>query len=155
MNADPRVMEYFRRPLTPEESGAAITRIETGFAQHGFGWWALEIPGVAEFAGFVGLSVPSFETHFTPCVETGWRLAFDYWGQGYDTEAATAALAFGFDVVHLREVVAFTATANDRSRRVMEKIGMTRNPADDFDYPGMPEDHPLRRHVLYRVSRES
>src|SRR5947207_2634364 len=135
MNADPRVMEYFQRTLSREESAHSIKKIQAGFEQHGFGWWAVEITGVAPFAGFVGLSVPSFQTHFTPCVETGWRFAFEYWNQGYATEAARGVLAFGFQTLRLPEVVAFTAPSNRRSRRVMEKLGMTYDPADDFDYP--------------------
>lgn len=153
MNADPRVMQYFQRTLTREESAGFIGKMEAGFEQNGFGWWAVEIPGVTQFAGFAGLSVPQFKTHFTPCVETGWRLAFEYWNHGYATEAARAALAFAFEQIQLTEIVAFTVPANIRSRRVMEKLGMTYNPADDFDYPTIPEGHPLRRHVLYRVRR--
>jgi RimJ/RimL family protein N-acetyltransferase len=108
------------------------------------------VPGLAPFIGFVGLSVPRFEAHFTPCVEIGWRLAYEYWGRGYATEAARAVLDFGFQQLALREIVSFTTTANLRSRAVMERIGMTRTPADDFDNPGVPAGHALRRHVLYR-----
>jgi len=151
MNADPRVMEYFERTVPLNENLKLVEKIERGFAEHGFGWWAVEIPGVTSFAGFTGISVPEFKTHFTPCVETGWRFAFDYWNQGYATEAARAALAFGFEQIGLSEIVAFTATANVRSRRVMEKLDMTYNPADDFDHPSISEGHPLRRHVLYRI----
>jgi RimJ/RimL family protein N-acetyltransferase len=111
------------------------------------------VPGVADFIGFVGLSVPTFEAHFTPCVEIGWRLAQEHWGQGYATEAARAAIDFGFQKFELSEIVSFTVPDNLRSRAVMERIGMTRSPADDFDHPALPENHPLRRHVLYRKSR--
>jgi RimJ/RimL family protein N-acetyltransferase len=151
MNADPEVMEYFPSVLSREESEAAVDWIAAHFERHGFGLWALEVPGVTPFAGFVGLAVPFFETAFTPCVEIGWRLAQPYWGQGYATEAARAALAFGFEEVHLQEVVSFTVPANVRSRRVMEKLGMTHDPRDDFEHPRVPEGHPLRRHVLYRT----
>lgn len=154
LNADPVVMEHFPSTLSREESDAFARRIEDHFDRYGFGLWALEIPGVAPFAGFVGLSVPGFEAHFTPCVEIGWRLAAGSWGKGYATEAARAVLAFGFERLSLAEIVSFTAPANERSRRVMERIGMTRNPADDFDHPRLPEGHPLRRHVLYRVARK-
>jgi RimJ/RimL family protein N-acetyltransferase len=112
----------------------------------------VEVRGGAAFAGFVGLSVPRFEAHFAPCVEIGWRLAAQHWGHGYATEGARAALAFGFGTLGLEEIVAFTAPRNVRSRRVMEKIGMTYDPADDFDHPLLPEGHPLRRHVLYRIA---
>jgi RimJ/RimL family protein N-acetyltransferase len=150
LNADSRVMEHFPAVLTPEESGV-LAVIERHFEQHGFGLWAVEIPGVASFAGFVGLAVPRFEAHFTPCVEVGWRLAADHWGCGYATEGALAALAFGFEKVGLSEIVSFTVPENQRSRRVMDRIGMAHNPADDFDHPGLPG--PRRRHVLYRISR--
>jgi RimJ/RimL family protein N-acetyltransferase len=109
--------------------------------------------GSTSFAGFVGLSTPRFDAHFTPCIEIGWRLALDYWGHGYATEAARAALAFGFSEAGLDEIVALTVPDNIRSRRVMEKIGMTHNPADDFDHPNVAEGNPRRRHVLYRIGR--
>ena len=153
LNADPRVMEFFPATLSRAESDAVAERIREGLAARGFGFWAVEVPGVTPFAGFVGLSVPRFEAHFTPCVEIGWRLAREHWGRGYATEGARAALDFGFGELGLAEVVAFTVPANARSRAVMEKLGMTHDPADDFDHPSVPEGHPLRRHVLYRVRR--
>jgi ribosomal-protein-alanine N-acetyltransferase len=161
INADPRVMEYFPAVLTRAESDALVDRIERHFDEHGFGLWAVEIPGVVACAGFVGLAVPQFRAHFTPCVEAGWRLAAGHWGKGYATEAAMAALAFGFDDVGLSEIVSFTVAENLRSRGVMERIGMIHDPAEDFDHPafatgtsaplrrGKPD---LRRHVLYRIS---
>ncbi|HEX4561896.1 MAG TPA: GNAT family N-acetyltransferase [Gemmatimonadales bacterium] len=153
LNADPRVMEYLPRPLDRAESDARAARIRAHFARHGFGLWAVEVPGVADFIGFVGLSVPDFEAHFTPCIEVGWRLAHEHWGQGYATEAARAALDFGFRRLALEEIVSSTVPANRRSRSVMERVGMTRTAADDFDHPVLPEEHPLRRHVLYRAIR--
>lgn len=150
MNGDARVMAYFPAPLSAAESDALAMHIEAGFQQRGFGFWAVEIPSVTTFAGFIGLSVPQFETHFTPCVEIGWRLAAEHWNHGYATEGAQAALAFGFDTLQLNEIVAFTAVGNVRSRRVMEKIGMSHDAGDDFDHPSVPDSHPLRRHVLYR-----
>jgi len=153
LNADPQVMEYFPKALTRAESDAVAGRIREHFARHGFGFWAVEAPGVADLIGFVGLGVPSFEAHFTPCVEMGWRLARQYWGRGYATEAATAALAFGFETLALSEIVAFTVPANIASRRVMGRLGMRRSPDDDFDHPSLPEGHPLRPHVLYRLRR--
>ena len=151
LNADPAVMEWYPQRLDREETRAMIGRIEAGFERHGFGLWAVEVPGVAEFVGYVGLSVPGYETAFTPCVEVGWRLASAHWGQGYATEAARAALAYGFETLGLREIVSFTVPANVRSRAVMERLGMRRDPAEDFDHPLLPEGHPLRRHVLYRT----
>ena len=151
LNADTQVMEHFPRPLPREESDALVERAEEHFARHGFGPWAVEIVGGYSFAGFVGLSIPRFEAPFTPCVEVGWRLAREHWGRGYATEGARAALAFGFERLGLEEIVSFTVPGNVRSRRVMEKLGMATDPADDFDHPALPEGHPLRRHVLYRV----
>ncbi|MBX7097831.1 MAG: GNAT family N-acetyltransferase [Myxococcaceae bacterium] len=153
LNADPAVMEHFPACLTRAESDALAARIRTRLAARGFGLWALELPGVATFAGFVGLTVPIFEAHFTPCVEIGWRLARVHWGHGYAQEAARAALAFGFDVLDLPEVVALTVPGNARSRRVMEALGMRHDVADDFDHPSLPAGHPLQRHVLYRKRR--
>jgi ribosomal-protein-alanine N-acetyltransferase len=153
LNADPRVLEFLPGPLSREESDARADRIQAHFERHGFGLWAAEIPGVTRFAGFVGLSVPPFETAFTPCVEIGWRLDADHWNRGYATEGARAALEFGFGSLGLREVVSFTVPPNVRSRRVMEKIGMTHSPDEDFDHPLLPEGHRLRRHVLYRLRR--
>jgi len=153
LNLDPAVMEHFPAPISRTESDALADRIETHFDRHGFGLWAVEIPGVSPFAGYVGLSIPSFQAHFTPAVEVGWRLARDCWGQGYATEGARAALGFAFERLGLKEIVSFTVPANLRSRRVMERIGMTHTPSDDFDHPLLAENHPLRRHVLYRIKR--
>jgi RimJ/RimL family protein N-acetyltransferase len=155
MNADPAVMEFFPTCLSRSESDAAVDWIEDHFRQHGFGIFAVELLSEQAFIGFTGLSVPRFEAHFTPCVEIGWRLAKAYWGRGLATEAARAALAHGFDVIGLKEIVSFTTTANVRSRSVMQKLGMKHDPADDFDHPGLPEGHPLRRHVLYRLSAKA
>jgi len=153
LNADPQVMEFFPKVLTRAESDAVAGRIRDHFVRHGFGLWAVEAPGAADFVGFVGLAVPSFEAHFTPCVEIGWRLAREHWGHGYATEAATAALAFGFGDRALEEIVAFTVPANIPSRRVMGRLGMRRLPADDFEHPAIAAGHPLRSHVLYRLRR--
>jgi len=153
LNADPRVMAHFPKCLDRAESDALVGRFRDHVERRGFGWWAVEAPGIAGFVGFVGLSVPSFQAHFTPCVEIGWRLAAAYWGRGYAIEAARATLRFGFDDVGLEEIVSFTVPANLPSRRVMERLGMTRDPADDFEHPNLPAGDPLRRHVLYRLRR--
>jgi RimJ/RimL family protein N-acetyltransferase len=155
LNADPLVMHYLPSTLSPEESGRLADRIEAAFLRHGFGLWAVEIPEVAAFAGFIGFSVPTFRAHFTPCVEIGWRLAAEHWGRGYATEGAHAALLCGFETLKLAEIVSFTAAANLPSRRVMEKIGMTHHPDDDFDHPALPPHHRLSRHVLYRAARST
>jgi len=151
MNADPAVMEHFPELLSSRQSDELVERIESGFAEHGFGLWALEVRETEEFIGFAGLAVPSFDAHFTPAVEVGWRLARSAWRNGYATEAARAAVCFGFEEVGLEEIVSFTVPANRRSRAVMERIGMSRDPADDFDHPGLPVGHPQRPHVLYRI----
>ncbi len=152
MNSDPEVMKYFPAMLTREESDRLVDNVDEHFVVHGFGPWVLEIPNVVRFAGFVGLSVPRFVAPFTPCVEIGWRLARPFWGHGYVTEAARAALVFGFDELKLSEIVSFTVPTNLRSRRVMERLGMSHDERDDFEHPSLPEAHPLRRHVLYRKS---
>jgi RimJ/RimL family protein N-acetyltransferase len=153
LNADPRVMEYFPRTLTGEESGRQAAVVTEHIRKHGFGFWAVEAIGIADFVGFVGISIPTFQAHFTPCVEIGWRLAFDHWNHGYATEAARAALDCGFRRLGLEEIVAFTVPGNRRSIGVMQRLGMTRSPAEDFDHPRLPPGHPLRRHVLYRLRR--
>jgi len=153
LNADPLVMEHFPRTLSREESDAMIGRIEGDFEQNGFGLWAVEVRQVAPFVGFVGLSVPRFKAHFTPCVEIGWRIAAGYWNRGYASEAARGALAFGFETLKLEKIVAFTVPGNLPSRRVMEKIGMAHNDSDDFDHPLLPAGHPLSRHMLYTIAR--
>ena len=151
MSRDPAVMEFlYPGPLSREDSDAAMDRILGHFRLRGFGFWVVEIPSVTSFAGAVGLAVPRFEASFTPCVEVGWRLARSYWGRGYATEAAAVAMSHGFARLGLDEIVAMTVPANVRSQRVMEKLGMNRDPRDDFDHPMVPAGHPLRRHVLYR-----
>ena len=153
MNADARVMEFFPACLGQPESDATAQRIDEHFDEHGYSFWAVEAAGVSTFTGIAGLVVPQFESHFTPCVEIGWRFAHEFWGRGYASEAARALLEFGFERAGLDEIVSLTVPTNERSRRVMERIGMTRNPADDFDHPNLTEGDPLRRHVLYRLSK--
>jgi RimJ/RimL family protein N-acetyltransferase len=135
-------------------SDALAARIFSEFETVGYGRWAVEVPGVAPFIGFVGISAPSFEAHFTPAIEIGWRLAFDHWGKGYATEGARAVLDFGFNEAGLDEIVSFTAASNTRSRAVMERLGMHRDPKDDFGHERLGKAHPLYHHVLYRLRRE-
>jgi len=153
MNADPRVMEYFPSTLSRAESDAFAARIREHLAKHGFSFWVVESRADGAFLGLTGLLRPRFVAHFTPCVEVGWRFAAAHWEKGYATEAAKAALRFGFDRLELAEIVAYTVPQNRRSRRVMEKLGMSHSSADDFDHPALPEHHQLRRHVLYRILR--
>jgi ribosomal-protein-alanine N-acetyltransferase len=153
LNADPVVMEHFPHVLTRAESDAFVDRIEAGLEERGYGLWAVEVPGVAAFIGFVGLNPAIFEAHFTPALEVGWRIDQPYWGAGYATEGGRAALAFAFEELGEQEVVSFTSVGHTRSRAVMERLGMTRDPADDFEHPNVPEGHPIRPHVLYRIDR--
>lgn len=145
-------MRHFPKALTRAESDAQAERIRSAIRSRGWGFWAVECPGVADFMGFTGLSVPGFEAPFMPCVEIGWRFARRYWGQGYASEAARAALDYGFSALGLPEIVAFTSVNNVRSIAVMRRIEMTNDPADDFLHPLLPEGHPVRPHVLFRVT---
>lgn len=155
LNADPEVMRHFPRLLTREESDALADRIMTRMVERGWGSFAVEVKGGDPFIGFVGPNVPSYEIPCGPCVEVGWRLARTAWGRGYATEAARAAVGFAFERLGLAEVVSFTVPGNTRSRAVMERLGMTRDPADDFDHPLIAAGHPLCRHVLYRLGADA
>ena len=154
MNADPAVVEHLLGPMTRERSDDLIDRIERHWDEHGWGLWAVEIPDAAPFVGYVGLWPADYVE--PGMVEVGWRLARPYWGCGYASEAARAALEYGFTDVGLAEIVSFTVPRNERSWRVMERIGLIRDPSGDFDHPRVdPVAHPhLVRHVLYRLSRE-
>jgi RimJ/RimL family protein N-acetyltransferase len=151
MNADQRVMEFFPAPLKREQSDELMVRIRSNMARDGFGLYAVEVRATRAFIGFTGLAVPTFSAPFTPATEIGWRLARQVWGQGYATEAAAAVRDHTFGALGLDALVSFTSQQNHRSRRVMEKIGMTRDPADDFIHPGLPSGHRLASHVLYRI----
>ncbi len=154
LNDDPAVMEHFPTHLTREQSDAMVGRI-TGFLdEHGWGLWAVEVAQTGQFIGFTGLSVPRFEAPFTPCVEVGWRLARSAWGHGYATEAARASVAHGFGPLGLEEIVAMVVPDNVRSQAVMRRLGMTRDEEADFDHPLVPEGSPVRRHRLYRLTRD-
>lgn len=154
MNADPVVMEHFVATYDRARSDAAVDRIRERWAADGYGLWALERIDTGELIGYSGLSPAEFEAPFTPAVEVGWRLAPGHWGHGFATEAARASLRFGFETVGLPEIVSFTAVGNVRSRRVMERIGLRRDPTGDFEHPAVPVGHPVRPHVFYRLSRE-
>lgn len=151
MNSDPKVMEFMPGCLSRVESDLLVDRIGEYFREHGFGLYAVELRGERQFIGYVGLAMPTFEAHFTPCVEIGWRLAASAWGKGLATEGARAVVQEAFEKLGLKGLVSFTVPANIRSRRVMEKLGMSYNPAENFDHPRLPNGHPLRRHVLHRL----
>lgn len=150
LNADPQVMAYFPHQLTSAESDALADRCEAQIRERGWGFWAAELKASGAFIGFVGLNVPSAPLPFAPCVEIGWRLASRYWGHGLATEAARAALQMGFGPLGFPEIVSFTAVTNQRSRAVMERLGMRES--GYFEHPGLPASHALRGHVLYRLT---
>lgn len=152
LNADPQVMAFMPALLTRESSDLLMDRIKKHFQEHNVGLFAAEIRQSQTFIGFIGLSTPSFTAPFMPAYEIGWRLDSRYWGQGLATEGAREVLRFGTEDLGLGSVASFTVPANMRSRRVMERLGMTHDPRDDFDHPNLPEGHPLRRHVLYRFT---
>jgi len=149
-NAEPEVMRFLGGPLNRDESDAYVRRAEAHHAAHGFCKWAVEAPGIAPFIGAVGLSHVAFDASFTPAVEIAWRLHKRYWGQGYATEAARAAIQDGFTRLRLVQIVALTTLGNLPSQHVMQRLGMTRD--IEFDHPRYPPDHPLCRHVLYRLA---
>jgi 3-dehydroquinate dehydratase/shikimate dehydrogenase len=151
LNADPRVMQYFQGLKSRQESDQSVQLMSQHINRCGWGFWAVCLIQTGEFIGFIGLEDVYFKAPFTPAVEIGWRLAFDYWGKGYATEGALASLQYGFETLKLEEIVSFTAVQNMRSRAVMGRIGMTHDPKDDFDDPKLPEGHCLRRDVLYRL----
>lgn len=158
LNADPEVMAFIGEPRTRAQTETMVDTVRRHATDHGFGLWAIEVKAGAGrepsgCIGFAGLNVPTFEAPFMPCVEAVWRLARRYWGAGYATEAARAAVADGFDRFGFDEIVAFTAVGNARSRAVMARLGMDRDAAADFDHPALPVGHPLRRHALYRLRR--
>lgn len=154
LNADPRVMEHFPAPLDRRESDALAAWTAEAVERQGWGRWALEVVETGAFIGFTGLAHPTFDAHFTPTIEISWRLAHHAWGRGYATEAATAALTFAFDGLGVDEVVSYTATVNHRSSAVMERLGMSHDPDDDFDHPLLEQGHRLCRHLLYRLPAE-
>ncbi|MGC9992393.1 MAG: GNAT family N-acetyltransferase [Candidatus Cybelea sp.] len=151
MNADPRVTEFFPSASTRERSESMAEHFRRELESSGYGWWVVEVRGGAPFAGVVCLQDVPFQAPFTPTREIGWRFLPEMWGHGYATEGARSALEHAFGVLGWDEVVAMTAVKNVRSQRVMQRLGMTRDPNDDFDHPKAGEGHPLRRHVLYRL----
>jgi len=148
MNADPEVMRYFPRIQTWEESKESMQRQRTLLDQRGWGWWVVEVEG--KFAGFTGLAVPRFSAPFTPCIEIGWRFRREYWGRSIAFAAARAAEAYAFKELKLPEMLTFTAAINSPSRRLMERLGYQRNPAEDFLHPSLAQDCLICLHVLYR-----
>jgi len=154
INADPRVMEFYPQVLTRQESDALAEKFQREFAERGYGFWVVEVPGFADFIGYVGLNYWNLEMAFSPCIDVGWRLGSQYWGCGFATEAAKAALRFGFEVRKFEEIVSMATVGNVRSHRVMERLGMKSNPMDQFEHPKLPKGHPLSLRTLYRLKRE-
>jgi RimJ/RimL family protein N-acetyltransferase len=153
INSDLRVTELLAGALSHDQSDEMIGRLERHFEQHGFGMYAVELRESSRLIGALGLYTPTFEAPFLPAVEIAWRLAAANWGQGLATEGAREVVRHAFEEIHLKELVAFTVPANVRSWRVMERIGMTRDPGCDFEHPVFPPGHALRPHLLYRLSR--
>ncbi len=154
LNADPKVMEFYQSTLTRVESDALAEKIQHDYAHRSYGFWAIEVPGVADFIGYVGLNYWDLEMSFAPCIDIGWRLDSSYWGHGYATEGAQEALRYGFETLQIEEIVSMATTGNHRSHRVMERLGMHHNPQENFRHPKVPIDHPLSLRVLYRLARE-
>ncbi|MGV8894153.1 MAG: GNAT family N-acetyltransferase [Burkholderiaceae bacterium] len=150
LNSDSKVMDFFPSLLTRAESDAIADRCQSLIEERGWGFWAAECKTTREFIGFVGLHTPSVELPFSPCIEIGWRLAFQHWGKGFATEAASEAIRIGFQTLELREIVSFTTLGNHRSRAVMERLGMRES--GTFEHPHVPRSTGLRQHVLYRLS---
>ena len=150
LNSDPRVCEFLPNILTYEETVTSVTKIESHFKEYGFGLFAVELISTKTFIGFVGLKYFSFDSHFTPSVELAWRLSWKNWGHGLATEAAQKVTQYGFEMLGLPEILAITAKRNQRSRRVMEKLGMFTNEDENFLHPQLEHNHPLSEHVLYR-----
>ena len=153
INQDPKVMEYFPNLQSLETTTDFVNKAKQHFDQHGYCLYACAKKESNNFIGFIGLSHVDFKVHFTPAVEIGWRLAYKHWGQGIATEGAKAVLDDAFQRLKIPEIVSFTAVGNARSIRVMQKIGLHHDPQDDFDHPCLDEESPLRRHVLYRLTR--
>lgn len=151
INADKKVMEFFPSTLSSEESNALAEKIQKELQEKNYGLWAVEVKDIAPFIGFIGLHYQDFPSSFTPCIEIGWRIAYEHWGKGYAFEAGSKVAEYAFNVLNLDEIVSLTSVINTRSRRLMEKLGMIYNPEDDFNHAKLPEGHPLRPHVLYRL----
>lgn len=153
INADPIVMQYYPNVLSTVESNAMADRIESLFTAKGWGFWAVEHINDQRFIGFVGLHEPNYKLPVTPCVEIGWRLAKEYWGYGYATEAASACLAVAFETLDLPQVYSFASVTNKKSQAVMQRLGMV-NTQINFEHPMIPDNHPLREHVLYKIDKQ-
>lgn len=152
INQDPKVIEFLQGPLTMEQVYDYITAANNHWDKHGYTLWATELKATGEFMGFMGLNYIDWEAHFTPAIEIGWRLGSQYWGKGYATEGAKASLEYGFEQCGLKEIVSLSVPANVRSIHVMEKIGMRRDLNGDFAHPKLHPEHPLSKHILYRVT---
>jgi len=152
LNSDPHVTRYFPRTFSEQESKGFVAVMSSMIDEHGWGFWAAELKSSKEFIGFVGLNSPRPIMPFSPCIEVGWRLLKQHWGNGYATEAGKLSLAYAFDHLEVNEVVSFTTESNFKSRKVMERLGME-NTGNNFKYPDLPIEHPLSEHVLYKISR--
>lgn len=152
INSDKKVMEFIPGTISREESDDMVRSYQEEWKQRNHGRWAVEAPGIADFIGYVGLHYTDFKANFTPCIEIGWRLGSEFWGKGFATEAAVAALDYGFNTLKLKDFYAFTFEGNENSRKLMERLGMTREPSLDFDHPALPPGHPIGRYVVYKIN---
>lgn len=153
-NADPQVMQFYTHTLNREESDALAEKYQRELKARGYGFWAVQAPAEADFIGYVGLNYWDLEADFSPCIDVGWRLGSPYWGKGYATEAALAALDYGFETLGFQEIVSMATIGNTRSHRVMERLGMRTNPSENFAHPKLPKGHPLSMRVLYRLTKK-
>ncbi len=151
INADPKVMEFYAQLLSREESDALVRKLQKEITEHGYGFWAVEAPGVADFIGYVGLNYWNLEMEFAPCVDIGWRFGSFHWGKGYAQESAREVLRYGFESLELSEIVSMATVGNTRSRRLIERLGMYH--AENFEHPKLAKGHPLSRRVLYRLTQ--
>jgi ribosomal-protein-alanine N-acetyltransferase len=150
MNKDIRVMKYFTQTLTDQETDRFYNIIKDEFTNYGYGLYAVETKTNSEFIGFIGFHWANFNAQFTPCIEIGWRLKYEAWGNGYATEGAKACLKYGFEKLKFNKIYSFTSKINGQSESVMKKIGMVK--IEDFEHPNIIEGNPLREHVLYSIS---
>jgi RimJ/RimL family protein N-acetyltransferase len=149
MGKDASVMQFFSKILTDQESEELVERIKAHFREKGYGLYAVDKLDTQTFIGFIGFSTPRFQANFTPCTEIGWRLQRDAWGQGFATEGALKCLEYGFETFNFPDIFSFTAEINQRSVRVMQKIGMRRE--GTFDHPLVEDSSQLKKHVLYKI----
>jgi RimJ/RimL family protein N-acetyltransferase len=153
INQDTKVLEFLPGPLTQHQVNDFMDHQNQQLSERHFMLWAAELQETGKLIGFIGLNFFDQPAHFSPAVEIGWRLGSQYWGFGYATEGALVSLEYGLNKLGLKEIVSFTVPDNLRSRKVMERIGMTQDMEGSFAHPKLPLDHRLSQHVLYRIKK--